>query len=126
MLLGVGFLVMVFAAQLVLASGNDVAPTWLLMAYLLHTFGELCLAPVGLSNITKLAPPRFAGQMMGTWFLGLAVGNLLAGMIGGEIGGADVSELPGELMTMTLVGVGAGLVMLILARYIRGWMGGIR
>jgi proton-dependent oligopeptide transporter, POT family len=126
LLLGLGFLVMVFAAQVVLASGNDVAPTWLLMAYLLHTFGELCLAPVGLSNITKLAPPRFAGQMMGTWFLGLAVGNLLAGMIGGRIGGVEASELPGELMRMTLVGIGAGLVMIILARYIRGWMGGIR
>jgi POT family proton-dependent oligopeptide transporter len=126
LLLGLGFLVMVFAAELVLASGNDVAPTWLLLAYLLHTFGELCLAPVGLSNITKLAPPRFAGQMMGTWFLGLAVGNLIAGMIGGEISAAEVSELPSKLMTMTLVGAGAGLVMIVFARYIRGWMGGIR
>ncbi|HUQ51400.1 MAG TPA: peptide MFS transporter [Gammaproteobacteria bacterium] len=126
LLLGLGFLVMVLAADVVLATGNDVAPTWLLMAYLLHTFGELCLAPVGLSNITKLAPPRFAGQMMGTWFLGLAVGNLLAGMIGGEISAADVSELPSKLMTMTLVGAAAGLLMMIFARYIRGWMGGIR
>jgi POT family proton-dependent oligopeptide transporter len=63
---------------------------------------------------------------MGTWFLGLAVGNLLAGMIGGRIGGVEASELPGELMRMTLVGIGAGVVMIILARYIRGWMGGIR
>jgi POT family proton-dependent oligopeptide transporter len=84
------------------------------------------LAPVGLSNITKLAPPRFAGQMMGTWFLGLAVGNLIAGMIGGEISAAEVSELPSKLMTMTLVGAGAGLLMMVFARYIRGWMGGIR
>jgi POT family proton-dependent oligopeptide transporter len=125
-LLGIGFLVMVFAAQLVLSTGADVAPTWLLLAYLLHTFGELCLAPVGLSNITKLAPARFAGQMMGTWFLGLAVGNLLAGMIGGHISAADASELPGQLMKMTLVGVGAGLLMLVFARPIRSWMGGIR
>jgi len=126
LLLGLGFLVMVFAAELVLSSGNDVLPTWLLLAYLLHTFGELCLAPVGLSNITKLAPPRFAGQMMGTWFLGLAIGNLLAGTIGGEISAADVSELPGKLTTMTLVGAGAGLLMLVCARWTRSWMGGIR
>jgi len=125
-LLGVGFLIMVFAAELVLASGNDVAPTWLLLAFLLHTFGELCLAPVGLSNITKLAPPRFGGQMMGTWFLGLAIGNLLAGTIGGEISAADVSELPGKLTTMTLIGVGAGLLMIVCARWTRSWMGGIR
>jgi len=126
LLLGLGFLVMVFAAELVLASGSDVAPTWLLLAYMLHTFGELCLAPVGLSNITKLAPPRFAGQMMGTWFLGLAVGNLLAGMIGGEISAAEVGELPANLMTMVFVGGGAGLAMIVFARFIRGWMGGIR
>jgi POT family proton-dependent oligopeptide transporter len=93
---------------------------------MLHTFGELCLAPVGLSNITKLAPPRFAGQMMGTWFLGLSLGNLFAGMIGGEISAAEVSELPGLLMTMTLIGGGAGLAMVVFSRYIRGWMGGIR
>jgi POT family proton-dependent oligopeptide transporter len=125
-LLGVGFLVMVFAAELIVATGGDVAPTWLLMAYLIHTFGELCLSPVGLSNITKLAPPRFVGQMMGTWFLGSAVGNLFAGLIGGEIGAAEASELPGRLMEMTLIGAGAGLLMLVFARHIRNWMGGVR
>ena len=126
MLLGVGFLIMVFAAQLVVATGRDVAPTWLLVSYLLHTFGELCLSPVGLSNVTKLAPPRFVGQMMGTWFLGSAVGNLFAGLIGGEIGSAEASEIPARLMEMTAVGVGAGLLMLAFSRPIRNWMGGIR
>jgi proton-dependent oligopeptide transporter, POT family len=125
-LLGVGFLIMVFAAELVVATGRDVAPTWLLVSYLLHTFGELCLSPVGLSNVTKLAPPRFVGQMMGTWFLGSAVGNLFAGLIGGEIGSAEASEIPGRLMEMTFVGVGAGLLMLVFSRPIRNWMGGIR
>ena len=124
-LLGVGFLVMVFAAELVIATGEDVAPTWLLLAYLLHTFGELCLAPVGLSNITKLAPARFAGQMMGTWFLGLALGNLFAGLMGGHIGSLEASEMPAELMRMVLIGGGAGLAMLVFSRPIRNWMGGI-
>ena len=125
-LLGVGFLVMVFAAELVVATGDDVAPTWLLMAYLLQTFGELCLSPVGLSNVTKLAPPRFVGQMMGTWFLGSAVGNLFAGIIGGHIGSAEAQEIPAQLMQMTLIGGGAGLLMLVFARRIRTWMGGIK
>jgi POT family proton-dependent oligopeptide transporter len=125
-LLAVGFLVMVFAAELVVARGNDVAPTWLLLAYLLHTFGELCLSPVGLSNVTKLAPPRFVGQMMGTWFLGAAVGNLFAGIIGGHIGSTEAEEIPAQLMQMTLIGGGAGLLMLVFARQIRNWMGGIK
>jgi POT family proton-dependent oligopeptide transporter len=125
-LLGIGFLVMVLAAELVISSGNDVAPTWLLLAYLLHTFGELCIAPVGLSNITKLAPARFASQMMATWFLGLALGNLFAGLMGGHIGSLEAAELPAELMKMVLIGCGAGVVMLVFSRPIRNWMGGIK
>jgi proton-dependent oligopeptide transporter, POT family len=125
-LLGLGFLVMMFAAQLIVATGNKVAPTWLLLAYLIHTFGELCLSPVGLSNITKLAPQRFVGQMMGTWFLGSAVGNLFAGLIGGHIGSSEASEMPTLFLQMTLIGVGAGILMLLLARPLRGWIGAAR
>jgi POT family proton-dependent oligopeptide transporter len=125
-LLGVGFLVMMWAAELIVSTGGKVAPTWLLMAYLLHTFGELCLSPVGLSNVTKLAPPKFVGQMMGTWFLGSAVGNLFAGLIGGHIASSTAEALPGQFMQMILVGGGAGLVMLALSRPIRNWMGGVK
>jgi POT family proton-dependent oligopeptide transporter len=125
-LLGLGFLVMMFAAQLIVATGDKVAPTWLLMAYLIHTFGELCLSPVGLSNITKLAPPRFVGQMMGTWFLGSAVGNLLAGLIGGHIGSVEATELPALFLQMTFIGAGAGIAMLLLARPLRSWIGTAR
>lgn len=122
-LLGAGFLVMMFAAQIIVATGDRVGPSWLLFAYLLHTFGELCLSPVGLSNVTKLAPQRYVGQMMGTWFLGSAVGNLFAGIIGGHIGSSEASELPGQFLQMTLVGAGAGVLMLLFARPIRRWMG---
>jgi POT family proton-dependent oligopeptide transporter len=125
-LLGVGFLVMMFAAQLIVATGDKVAPTWLLMAYLIHTFGELCLSPVGLSNITKLAPPRFVGQMMGTWFLGSAVGNLFAGLIGGHIGSAAAEDLPALFLQMTLFGAISGGVMLLLTPIFRRWIGATR
>jgi proton-dependent oligopeptide transporter, POT family len=125
-LLGVGFLVMMFAGQLIVATGDKVAPSWLLMAYLVHTFGELCLSPVGLSNVTKLAPPKFVGQMMGTWFLGSAVGNLFAGLIGGHVASSTADALPGQFLQMALVGGGAGVVMLVLARPIRNWMGGVK
>ncbi len=125
-LLGVGFLVMMLASKLVVATGDSVAPSWLLLAYLLHTFGELCLSPVGLSNVTKLAPPRYVGQMMGTWFLGSALGNLFAGLIGGHIGSATANELPGEFLQMALIGGGAGAAMLVLTPVLRKMMGGVR
>jgi POT family proton-dependent oligopeptide transporter len=125
-LLGLGFLVMVFASQVIVATGDKVAPSWLLFAYLIHTFGELCLSPVGLSNVTKLAPPKYVGQMMGTWFLGSAVGNLFAGLIGGHVASSSAESLPGQFMQMALVGGGAGVLMLILSKPIRNWMGGVK
>ena len=126
LLLGAGFLVMMGAAQLVISSGGKVAPTWLLMTYLLHTFGELCLSPVGLSNVTKLSPPRFVGQMMGTWFLGAALGNLVAGLVGGHVGGGEVAEMPSQFLTMAFIGGGAGLVMLATSPWIKKMMGGVQ
>jgi POT family proton-dependent oligopeptide transporter len=127
-LLGTGFLVMMGAAQLIIASGegSKAAPTWLLMTYLLHTFGELCLSPVGLSNVTKLSPPRFVGQMMGTWFLGAALGNLVAGLVGGHVGSGTVHDMPSQFLIMAFVGGGAGLAMLLASPWVKKMMGGVR
>jgi len=124
-LLGAGFLVMMGAAQLIIASGegSKAAPTWLLMTYLLHTFGELCLSPVGLSNVTKLAPQRFVGQMMGTWFLGAALGNLIAGLVGGHVGSSTIQDMPHQFLQMAFIGGGAGLLMLVTSPWIRKMMG---
>ncbi len=123
--LGLGFAVLMFAAQMIIAHGGKVGPQWLIVTYLVHTCGELCLSPIGLSNVTKLAPPRFASQMMGMWFLGTALGNLAAGQIGGRIG-SEVSTMPAEFLQMTLYAVGIGLLMLVLSPLLRRWMGGIR
>ncbi|MBV9620639.1 MAG: peptide MFS transporter, partial [Gammaproteobacteria bacterium] len=92
--LGLGFLVMYFACQPVL-HGQKVLPTWLLATYLLHTAAELCLSPVGLSYMSKLAPPRFVGQVMGIWFLSLALGNNFAGQLAGEYDPSHLETLPG-------------------------------
>ncbi|MGH8441653.1 MAG: peptide MFS transporter [Nevskiaceae bacterium] len=126
-LLGTGFLVMMGAAQMIIAGGEGTkaAPTWLLITYLLHTFGELCLSPVGLSNVTKLAPQRFVGQMMGTWFLGSALGNLVAGLVGGHVG-ASAHEMPSQMLTMFFIGGGAGLAMLLFTPVIKKMMGGVK
>jgi proton-dependent oligopeptide transporter, POT family len=77
--LGLGFAVMIGAATAA-AGGAKVSPMWLVVSYLLQTLGELCLSPVGLSAMSKLAPVRIAGLVMGVWFLALSVGNYLAGM----------------------------------------------
>jgi POT family proton-dependent oligopeptide transporter len=122
-LLGLGFLIMMWAAQLVVSTNGKVGPVWLLLAYLIHTFGELCLSPVGLSNVTKLAPPKFVGRMMGTWFLGAAIGNTIAGLAGGHLAAQDTSQLPDEFLRMTLIGVGSGVIILLLARPLRSWIG---
>ncbi len=123
--LAAGFAVLLGAAKLILAGAGKVGPQWLLLTFLLHTTGELCLSPIGLSNVTKLAPPRFVSQMMGTWFLGAALGNLAAGLIGGHIG-SDVATMPAEFTRMTLISAVAGGAMLLLAPLFRRWMGGVR
>jgi POT family proton-dependent oligopeptide transporter len=119
LLLGFGFLVMMWAAQLVVASGGQVAPTWLLLTYMLHTFGELCLSPVGLSNVTKLSPKRYQGQMMGTWFLGAAVGNALAGLIGGHVGSGDAAAMPSQFLQMCFIAGGAGLLLIVTSPWLK-------
>jgi proton-dependent oligopeptide transporter, POT family len=124
--LGLGFAVMMVAAKLVTSSGHPVLPVWLLLTYLLQTTGELCLSPVGLSNVTKLAPARYVGQMMGTWFMGMAIGNLAAGLIGGEVGGGSITDMPVQFFHMALVGGGTGVILLLIARPVRAWLGGVR
>jgi POT family proton-dependent oligopeptide transporter len=88
-LLGVGFLFMMAGGRRADA-GVLVSPAWLALAYLFHTLGELCLSPVGLSYVTKLAPARFASLLMGAWFLANAAANKIAGALAG------LTPLPGE------------------------------
>jgi POT family proton-dependent oligopeptide transporter len=93
---GLGFFLMVGAANAVIAggAGTRVAVWWLIGSYLLQTLGELALSPVGLSSMTKLAPRRFVGQMMGVWFLATALGNLIAGLVGGHVDPENLAEMP--------------------------------
>ena len=124
-LMGSGFLIMAGAATIV-AGGSKVLPTWLVLTYLLHTFGELCLSPVGLSFVTKLAPKRFVGQLMGMWFLSLSLGNLIAGLIAGEFDANNVAAMPGQYMHIVYFSVGLGAVLLILSRPVKKLMGNVQ
>jgi len=123
-LLGLGFLVLAGAAVFV-ARGQKVWPSWLITTYLLHTFGELCVSPVGLSSVTKLAPKRFVGQMMGAWFLATSLGNLIAGRIAGEFDPNAVGQMPGRFLQMVILPVAVAIVIIALSRPIKKMMAGI-
>jgi POT family proton-dependent oligopeptide transporter len=84
---GLGFLIMILPVRSVVAAGGalKVSMMWLTVSYILQTIGELSLSPVGLSSMTKLAPEKFGGQMMGVWFLAASLGNLIAGIVGGDV-----------------------------------------
>ena len=120
--MGLGFVVMIPAAYIV-ADGQQVLPTWLFFTYLLHTMGELALSPVGLSSITKLSPKRFVGQMMGVWFMCSGLGNVIAGLIAGELTGDDLGSIPGVYLRIVLITVGCGLLLLAFSRPLRKLMG---
>jgi proton-dependent oligopeptide transporter, POT family len=123
-LLGVGFLFMVAAANVV-AGGGKAAPSLLILTYLLHTWGELCLSPVGLSYVTKLAPARYVSQMMGVWFLATSVGNLAAGLLAGMFETTNVAAMPGQYMNFVYFICGAGIVLLLLSKPVKKLMGGV-
>lgn len=119
--MGAGFLVMMMAASRA-AAGELVSPWWLVLTYLLHTIGELSLSPVGLSTVTKLAPQRMVGQMMGVWFLSVSLGNFVAGRAGGQFESMPLPQLFG---IVAAVGVVSGALLGLLARPMRRLMAGV-
>jgi POT family proton-dependent oligopeptide transporter len=112
---GLGFAVMIGAAQ-ASASGAQVSPMWLVATYLLHTIGELCLSPVGLSAMTRLAPVRVGGMMMGVWFLATSVGSYIGGRVAGLY---EAFSLPAIFGAVTAYALLAALVMALLIRPIK-------
>jgi len=114
-LLGLGFAVMIGAATAA-AGGAKVSPMWLVVSYLLQTLGELCLSPVGLSAMSKLAPVRIAGLVMGVWFLALSVGNYLAGMASSVY---ETMPLPTLFTIVTVTALGTALVLALLVKPIQ-------
>jgi POT family proton-dependent oligopeptide transporter len=120
---GFGFLVLALGAQLSeQAGGARVSPLWLIVLYFFHTVGELSLSPVGLSTVTKLAPERMVGVMMGVWFLALSLGNFIGGSIAALFGRFPLPQLFGAIFLTTAA---SALVLALLVRPIRGLMGGV-
>ncbi len=123
LLVGVGFALAALAAQRFDATGTKVSPYWLIGLYFCHALGELALSPVGLSTVTKLAPARIVGLMMGVWFLALSLGNFLGGRVAGLFGQLPLPQLFGAVFLTT---AGSALLLALLAKPIKGLMGGVR
>lgn len=126
--MGLGYLVMIGASQIVVA-GSKPLPTWLIATYMLHTIGEICLYPIGMSAITKLSPKRLVGQMMGVFFMALALGNLVAGLYAGEFNADAITQNPSVLIDLfgliVKIMFVAALVVLIFSKPLRRLMGNI-
>jgi POT family proton-dependent oligopeptide transporter len=119
---GAGFAILIPAARIA-ESGSLVSPMWLTSVYLVHTIAELCLSPVGLSSMTKLAPARIVGLMMGVWFLATAVGNYIGGRVGGLY---ESLSLPSLFGMVGLFGVVVGVLMLVFSGRMTKMMHGVR
>ena len=119
--MGLSFLILVPAgAAAQSGEGMRVTPWWLIASYAISELGELCLSPVGLSVVTKLAPVRIVGLMMGVWFLSNAFGNKLAGWAAGFFSTMPLRTLFNEVAIILLV---ASAVMFVLVKPVRGLMG---
>lgn len=121
---GLGFGVMIFAAYAVVASNGSikVSAWWLVVSYIFQTMGELCLSPVGLSSMTKLSPRKYVGQMMGIWFLATALGNLIAGLVGGNVDPEKLDQMPKLFIITTASLVVAGLLLAALSPLIKKFL----
>lgn len=123
------FLLLIFALR-TLVGASGLLPFWpLVLVYVLQTVGELCLSPIGLSMVTKLAPIKYVGLAMGGWFLSTAIGNNLSGIFAGHVSGETGMTVASALQGFTLgfaVLFAAGLVLVLLAPLINKLMHGIK
>jgi POT family proton-dependent oligopeptide transporter len=131
---GLGFTVLIIGIRMAPEDPTAKAAfIWLWLTYTLHTTGELCISPVGLSMVTKLAPERMVGLVMGAWFISISAGNFLAGAISSSIGGETADQ---EAITLAnyadvfepvmWLGLGAGIVLLVLSPLVNRWMHGVK
>ncbi len=124
--MGCGFAVMMGGSMIIVA-GNKALPTWLVATYIFNTFGEICLYPIGLSAVSTLAPKRLLGQMMGVWFMSLALGNLSAGLFGGEFDDTAIEANPHLLVDLFFVMVkwlfAASLIVFVIRKPLIKLMG---
>ena len=128
-LLGIGFAFLAFGARNVPAGAETAALSmaWVVLAYLFHTLGELCLSPMGLSYLSKLIPARMIAFMFGVYYLAIAIGNKLAHYVGGDIEKITAEySLSGFFLIFTLIPIGIGVISLVLHPLLKKLMHGVR
>jgi POT family proton-dependent oligopeptide transporter len=128
-LLGLGFAILAYGTSDIPqgAKTASVSMIFLILAYLLHTMGELCLSPVGLSYLSKLVPARMIGFMFGIWYLAIAIGQKAAGTMGGMID--KISEeysISSFFLIFTFVPIAAGFVSIMLNPVLKKLMHGVK
>jgi POT family proton-dependent oligopeptide transporter len=112
---------MVLAAYISKTSG-PVGIMWMVLVYLLHTVGELCLSPVGLSVVTKLSPLRFVSMMMGVWLGSSAVANFVGGQFAGNYDAIDHVKF---FMVPAAMAFGSALLLVLMSGKLKKWMHGV-
>ena len=115
-LTGIGYVILAYASSLV--GGGKVSLWWLVVVYLFHTWGELCISPVGLSTMTKLAPGKMVSLMLGVWFLSISMGSYAGGLVAGNFE-ANESTLVGLFGMVAAILIGSGILLLVLTPLIR-------
>lgn len=124
--MALGFGLLAFGAYGI-QEGVKVSMVWLVLAYLFHTLGELCLSPVGLSYVSKLVPARMIAFMFGMWYLAIAIGNKLAAIIGGEIENiTNQYSLSTFFLIFTIVPIVAGVLVIALNPILKKLMHGVK
>ncbi len=125
-IMAIGFGLLAYGASGV-QEGVKVSMIWLVLAYLFHTLGELCLSPVGLSYVSKLVPPRMIAFMFGMWYLAIAIGNKLAAILGGQIENITKDYgLSSFFLIFTIVPTVAGLLVIALNPVLKKLMHGVQ
>lgn len=128
-LLGIGFAALAYGSSSI-PSGAKVASVsmiWLILAYFFHTMGELFISPVGLSYVSKLVPGRMIGIMFGIWYLAIAIGNKIAGTMGGMIDKITAQySMSTFFLIFTLIPVGLGIFIMLLTPIIKKLMHGVK
>ena len=128
-LLGVGFGALALGSTSIDSGAKtaEVSIIWLVLAYLFHTLGELCLSPVALSYVSKLVPGRMIAMMFGVWYIAIAIGNKLAGILGGQIESITESyDLTTFFLIFTVVPIGLGVLGILLTRVVKKLMHGVK